>query len=74
MEMAATQGRIGPAAPPPLGRWAPGTTMHFFYELICCETYLNFHQNVLCNLDAYIVHFFWHYFMWSDYYPIYSSI
>ena len=28
-----TQGRIGPAAPPPLGRWAPGTTMHFFMNL-----------------------------------------
>ena len=27
------QGRIGPAAPPPLGRWAPGTTMHFFMNL-----------------------------------------
>ena len=28
------QGRIGPAAPPPFGRWAPGSTMHFFMNLL----------------------------------------
>ena len=28
------QGRIGPAAPPPFGRWAPGSTMQFFMNLL----------------------------------------
>ena len=41
------QGRIGPAAPPPLRAVGPWLNHAFFYELICCETYLNFHQNVL---------------------------
>ena len=38
------QGRIGPAAPPPLRAVGPWLNHAFFYELICCETYLNFHQ------------------------------
>ena len=48
-----TQGRIGPAAPPPFGRWAPGSTMHFLYELICCETYLIFplKRAIICHLE-----------------------
>ena len=37
------QGRIGPAAPPPLREVGPWLNHAFFYELICCETYLNFY-------------------------------
>ena len=41
------QGRIGLAATPSLRAVGPWLDHAFFYELICCETYLNFHQNVL---------------------------
>ena len=41
---ASMQGRIGPAAPPPLRAVGPWLNHAFlFNELICCETYLNFH-------------------------------
>ena len=38
------QGRIGPAAPPPLRAVGPRLNHAFFYELICCETYLNYNM------------------------------
>ena len=45
------QGRIGPAAPPPLRAVGPRLNHVFFMNLLylprCCETYLDFHQNVL---------------------------
>ena len=35
-----------------IASWAVGPWHNhaFFYEVICCETYLNFHQNVLYNI------------------------
>ena len=33
LSVSSRQGRIGPAAPPPFGRWAPGSTMQFFMNL-----------------------------------------
>ena len=48
-----SQGRIGPAAPPPLRAVGPWLNHAFFYELICCEIYifeLPPKRAIICNL------------------------
>ena len=49
------QGRIGPAAPPPLRAVGPWLNYAFFYELvvICCERYLIFplKRAIICHLE-----------------------